>query len=139
MAASRYLSTSWLAMIETEAQRLLNESGKAKAGVNFSLAEWLSDAPPAMPDGTHPHRGFLLTIVDGVAKVRGLDGPHQAGVTVELTYALGLKLSKLPSGDEFNALAGQAVGSGQVKVAGDPSRSPFAEHALHDAIASHTL
>ncbi len=131
----RYMSEQWVAMIGAQAQRILDANPIRKG--TFSLAEWLTDeAPPS--DGPEPQRGFRLDVVDGVARARVLTAPEDADVTVELPYVLGYRLSRLPSGPAFDALVVESVTAGTVRVKGDPSLSPFPEHALHDAIAPRT-
>ncbi len=132
----RYMSEPWLAMIETQAQRILDAHRLHRKP--FSLAEWLTDTVPPS-DGPRQHRGFRLDIADGVARVRAMSAPERADVTVEFPYALGYRLSKLPSGPAFTALVAESMTAGLVRLAGDPSLSPFPEHALHDAIVPRTL
>ncbi len=64
---------------------------------------------------------------------------RSADVRVAFPYALGYRLSKLPAGPEFDALVAQGMGDGTIRIEGDPSRSPFEGHSLHDAIAANTL
>jgi len=134
--ACLYMSDQWLMMIEAQALHILNAHSVRKGA--FSLAEWLTDEAPSS-DGAKQHRGFRLDVVDGVARVRALSTIEEADVTVEFPYALGYRLSKLPSGPAFDTLVVESMKTGVVRIKGDPSRSPFPEHALHDAISPRTL
>ncbi|MEI9997453.1 MAG: hypothetical protein WDM91_22860 [Rhizomicrobium sp.] len=135
--AAEYFTEAWLAMFREQAQKLLDASAKPKAALNFSLAEWVTDPESARRP---PWIGLRLEVTAGHAVVLPLALPDRsADVRVAFPYALGYRLSRLPAGPEFDALVAKGVSEGAIKLEGDPSRSPFEGHSLHDAIAANTL
>lgn len=129
-----YLSDDWLEMVRSQAQILLDAPDQSGGDARFRMTQWAKDRSAG-----GGWTGFQLDVVDRAASIVGLDSAQpDADVAVSFPYDLGLILSRVPSGAEFDLIVSGALADGTLSIAGDPGRSPFPKHALHDAIVART-
>lgn len=130
-------TTAWFEMAGTLMCEAASQA-KLSPELNVSLVERYTDGVE-MSEGLV--QGVRFDIVGGKPSFRvGVRPDERADVTVEVTAAAARELNTLRSADpNYQAARDKFLSTGEMRVAGDPSRMGGWLDAVHDPIVDHTL
>jgi hypothetical protein len=130
-------TTAWFEMLGALMVEAATRSGLAPE-LNLSFVEIYTDGVE-MGDGLV--QGFRFDIIAGRPSFQAGVRPGERGdVTVEITTAAAQRLNSLRSADpSYAAAIDQVLGTGEMRVDGDPPRLGGWLQELHDPIVERTL
>ncbi len=105
---------------------------------NISVVEPYTDGAE-LPDGFV--QGFRFDIIGGKPSFRiGVRPDERGDVTIQITAAASHKLNTLHSADQnYQTALGNFLGTGEMRVDGDPSQLGDWLHPVHDAVVDRTI
>lgn len=130
-------NTAWFEMVGTLMSEAASEAGLPPE-LDVSLVERYTDGVE-LSEGLV--QGIRFDINRGKPSFRvGVGQDDRADITVEITAAAARKLNTLYSADPtYHLTRDKFLGTGEMQVAGDPSRMGGWLDAVHDPIVDRTL